>query len=260
LVVAPHLRRVYPVDHGKVSRRQTAPVVVPSTLFQAGALLLFVVPGIVYAAVRRRLTGPVPDDREFSVRLIRAIAVSVVLDIVYALLVAPQIIRIARQEAVKPGAPAGLAAEPRKTALLALLLLVVIPGGLALLMHVRLRRALWPLRLAPIYHPTPTSWDRAAPQRGGCFVRIFTEDGYWVGGRVGDQAFVSTYPEPRDIFIDVEWRMGKDGGFVERVENSLGLYVPLSGKERVAWVWHPPDPAPPEPVPGNQPSDSLDQA
>jgi len=56
--------------------------------------------------------------------------------------------------------------------------------------------------------------------------------------KVGDGAFVSTYPEPRDIFIDVEWRMAEDGSFTERIENSLGLFVPLSGKERVAWLWH----------------------
>jgi hypothetical protein len=88
---------------------------------------------------------------------------------------------------------------------LALLLLVVIPSVLAILAQIRFRRSRWPFRLAPVYHPTPTAWDRAAPERGYCFVRIWTDDGHWVGGWVGPQGFLSTYPEPREIFIDQEW-------------------------------------------------------
>ena len=214
-------------------------MLVPNSVFQLAALLLLVVPGIVFAAVRRRLIGPVPDDKDFSVRLIRAISVSVLLDVLYIIALGPFLLDL-RQRPAQPGSRmAGFAAAPRESALLGLLLLIVIPAALALASHVRLRRARWPFTLLPVYQPTPTAWDQAAPNRGPCFVRVFTGDGYFVGGWMDGNSYVSTYPEARDIFISVEWRLGDDGRFIEPVKDSIGLFVPLNGSERVAWVWHP---------------------
>jgi hypothetical protein len=223
-------------------------MLIPSTLYQLTVLLLLVLPGIVYAAVRRLLKGPSPEDRDFSVRLIRAIAVSVVLDCIYMLVAGPYIVRLARERPTQPVAPRGFAAHPRTSAVLALAFLVVIPvitglaGQLRFARRPERRKPWWPLRVAPLIHPTPSGWDRAAPLRGNCFVRVFTDDGKWVGGWVGPDAFVSMYPEPRDIFIDVEWRMSGDGSFIEPVDDSLGLYVPLPGRERVAWIAAPETP------------------
>jgi len=184
-------------------------VVVPGSVFQLAAVLLLVVPGIVYAAVRRRLTGPLPDDKDFSVRLVRAVAISAVLDLVYALVAGPRILKIASRPPEVPGGPSGPLVHPRSAAALALVLLVVVPTVLGALAQIRLRRSRCPLGLAPVHHPVPTAWDRAAPNRGNCFVRVFTSDGHWVGGWVGPEAYVSTYPEPRDIFISVEWALGR---------------------------------------------------
>ena len=213
-------------------------MVVPGSVFQLAAVLLLVVPGIVYAAVRRRLTGPLPDDKDFSVRLVRAVAISAVLDLVYALVAGPRILEIASRPPEVPGGPSGQLVHPRSAAALALVLLVVVPTVLGALAQIRLRLSRCPLGLAPVHHPVPTAWDRAAPNRGNCFVRVFTSDGHWVGGWVGPEAYVSTYPEPRDIFISVEWALDDDGAFLHAVPDSLGLFVPLSGSERVAWVWH----------------------
>lgn len=46
----------------------------PQTVVQIGFVLLLVVPGVVFTAVRRRLRGPTPEDQEFSVRLVNAAA------------------------------------------------------------------------------------------------------------------------------------------------------------------------------------------
>ncbi len=211
-------------------------MVIPSTVYQLFSILLLVVPGLVYAAVRRRLKGPVPEDRDFSVRLIRAIAVSAVLDLVYLWADGPRIVTLATAKAQSAGAPRGFAAHPREAGWLGLVLLVAVPGGLGLLAHVRLHKRPWPLGLAQVNHPTPSAWDRAAPRRGGCFVRVRATDGRWVGGWLDTDAFVSTYPEPRDIFIDTEWAMSADGEFLHRVVGSRGVYVPLATTERVAWV------------------------
>ncbi|MEU7769442.1 hypothetical protein AB0B25_30760 [Nocardia sp. NPDC049190] len=46
----------------------------------------------------------------------------------------------------------------------------------------------------------------------------------------------STYPEPRDIFILVPYRFDDDGAFVAQIPYARGLFVPLTGKERVLLV------------------------
>lgn len=48
--------------------------------------------------------------------------------------------------------------------------------------------------------------------------------------------FIATYPEERDIFIPYQWKMSPDGEFVSQIEGTLGIYVPLTGPERVEWI------------------------
>jgi hypothetical protein len=242
-------------------------VIVPSSAFQLAAVLLLLVPGIVYSATRRWLGGPTPEDQAFSVRLTRALAVSVVVDLAYVAIGGAALLRVAF--GVQAGsAQARIPADPRVAAVLGLVLLVLVPGALAALGHMRVQRppgwvgqedatgdrepGWWakvtalvaeksPVRLKPLYHPQPTAWDHAARDRGSCFVRIRTEDGDWVGGYLGTASYVSTYPQPRDIFIVAEWMLNEDGGFVRPIKDSLGVYVPLTGKERVAWLQVPND-------------------
>jgi len=214
-------------------------MIVPSSVFELLAVLLLVVPGIVYAAVRRRLIGPVPEDGDFSVRIARALVASLVLDLTYVIVAGDRLAehlgiaeRVGRVVLVDPSHNAS------SKAFLALLLLIVIPAVLALLSQLRIVGGR--LSLQQLHHPAPTAWDRRATERGDCFVRIWTADGYWVGGLISDQGFISTYPEPRDIFIDVEYHMSADGAFGDPVEGSLGVYVPLASTERVAWLAKPP--------------------
>ena len=235
-------------------------MLIPTSVFQLAAVLLLAVPGIVYTAARRRLVGPTPEDQAFSVRLTRAIAVSVILDLTYVLVLSPWLVQLQDRRWTAEEILNGIAARPRLAAVVALLLLVIVPTAIAVLGQLRPRKPfqlLRPLTLAPIYHPTPSAWDRAAPDRGNAFVRIFTEDERWVGGWLGPGAYVSTYPQPRDIFIDVEWKMSSTGDFLEPVPGSLGVFVPLTGKERVAWITTPPQqptgPAHPSPKPEEPP-------
>jgi hypothetical protein len=221
-------------------------MLVPSTVVQVLALVALVIPGLVFAAVRRLLVGPVPEDKEIGVRLARAIAVSAALDLLYLIAFGPTLIRryvLAPSGQVEVDL-ARLAEGIRGVALWALALLVVVPAVLALSTHLRIRwpknrrRERSPLYMAPTYHPAPNAWDKAAPNMAGCWVRIFTSDGYWVGGWISDggESFVSKYPEPRDIYIEHEWRLSKTGEFIGPIDGSRGVYVPLSGTERVSWV------------------------
>jgi hypothetical protein len=228
----------WPCRVDRYPKPRTVVLPIPQSGFQLVAVLLLLVPGLVFAGVRRRLAGPGPEDRDFSVRLARAVAASVILDLCYVLILgsrvtSPFVLHDTSRHTTLP-------AITRGEAFLGLLLLIVIPTGLAAGSLLRLdekedgkRRIVRP---SSVYDPTPTSWDRVAPARGECFVRIMTQDGYWVGGWLGSDAFVATYPEARDIFIDIEWQMSETGGFEGPVPDSRGLYVPLDGQVRVAWL------------------------
>ncbi|WP_322544569.1 DUF6338 family protein [Rhodococcoides fascians] len=202
----------------------------PESLFQLLVLLLLVVPGIVFTYVRRWLRGPSADDKDFSVRLIHAIAASVVFDSLYLVAVGPQLLQMAQ------GLTSGQLDSPRITGLTVLTLTVIIPTLVALVAHLRYKKGL-KLTVAERRNPIPTAWDYAAPQRTNCYVRIKTNDGKWIGGWMPQGfGYVSTYPESRDIFIPCEFKMSSKGEFLSPIEGSEGVYVPLTGSERVAWV------------------------
>jgi hypothetical protein len=193
----------------------------PATTAQLLLALLFVVPGSVYQAARSRLRGPTPDDSNVSMRVLRALAVSAFLDAVYIAVLGPTLVRLFGAQQGKPSA-SGFADHPRQAGLLGLLLLFVIPVSLAGLDYLRVRRG-WGLRLS--YDPTPRAWDFAFREIEPTYVRLLTTDGVWLGGWYGENSFVSSFPEPREVFIETAHLMEPDGSFGAEVPGSNGLYV-----------------------------------
>ncbi|MEU3764941.1 DUF6338 family protein [Amycolatopsis keratiniphila] len=186
----------------------------PSTVIQIALLIVFVLPGIVYQFLRERWRGPVPGEREVGERVLRAVTASVVLDVVYAIALGPQLIRLYGTNGD------GLAKNARLAGAAALVLLFVIPAAAAALTSWLRRR-----RLRSRYRTTPTAWDHAFRDRKPSFVRVRLSDGTWVGGWYGTQSFASSYPNPRELYLQSAWRMRTDGGFVERVDHTDGLYL-----------------------------------
>ncbi|MFC9360779.1 DUF6338 family protein [Rhodococcus sp. NPDC057014] len=223
---------------------------IPGTLFQLIAFLLLVVPGIVYTACRRYLRGPTPDEKDFSVRLVHAIAASIIFDCVYLIIVGPWIISTVERVEADSNI---LLTNPRLTALAVLVLAVVIPATVAGIQQVRFARDPVSVGFAPSRRPYPSAWDAKATERADCFVRIRTADGRWVGGYMpSEEGYIATYPESRDIFIPEQWEMGENGEFLDPVKGSLGIYVPLTGNERISWIREPP-------TPEEQPSEGADR-
>ncbi|MBH5141864.1 DUF6338 family protein [Rhodococcus erythropolis] len=156
----------------------------PQTLFRVVAILLLVVPGIIFTATRRFLRGLGADEKDFSVRLIHAIAASVIFDCLYLIVAGPWLVSLIAG-ASSPMQSAVLA-RPRISGLTVLILAVVIPALAAVLAHVRFRKRWYPFTFAERRHSTPTAWDYAATQ-ADCYVRIYTSDGKWVGGYMPDK-------------------------------------------------------------------------
>lgn len=206
---------------------------IPGTAAQLLIALLFVVPGSVYQAARSRLRGPTPDDAMPSARILRALAVSAFLDALYALLFGSTLVSLATQKADQVGGPAGFMADPRKTGAFALLLLFVIPVAVAIAEYWVLSRG-W--RLPLTYDPTPRAWDFAFADIEPTYVRVLTVDGAWLGGWFGENSFVSSFPEPREMFIETAHLMEPDGTFGPEQPGSNGLYVRCDDIRAVEFV------------------------
>lgn len=198
---------------------------------------LFVLPGFVYRGLRSRLRGPHPDDREATVRVLRALGVSVALGLVYSLALGPSI-------AVRARVPQSILDSPRSSAALALLLLFGLPALLALAGHVvylrsiavidRLRDVRW--NHLRIYDNTPTAWDVAFRGREEQFVRVLTADNKWLGGLADENAFATAYPEGRELYLSVAYKMLDDGTFSDEVVNSTGMWIRCDDVQLVQFV------------------------
>jgi hypothetical protein len=90
------------------------------------------------------------------------------------------------------------------------------------------------------YRSVPTAWDWIAGQQGDKWVRVLNAQGHWIGGWFSEEAYFSVYPEPRDLFIPIQWRMESDGTFGKSVENSAGVWVSLENAQVVEWIDAPP--------------------
>lgn len=196
---------------------------IPSSASQLFIALLFVIPGSVYQAVRQRLRGPAPDDLSFSNKLFRALGVSAALNAIYFALAGKHLLRLVVARHDK--SPSWQGAEQHAVALgwLALLLLFAFPVLLGVGDYMRATRSL-DLRGA-VYNPIPRAWDYAFRDVEPCFVRILTTDGVWLGGWFGENSFISSYPEPREIFVEVAHEMNPDGQIGEAQPWSAGMYV-----------------------------------
>jgi hypothetical protein len=230
-------------------------VTVPESLPQVLVFVAMLVPGFSFVSVRTWYVGWRTPDYGTASRVLDALYVSAIFLVVYAGLFAlgfgtaaiwtRQGTLVDIQHWLETGwedVPAGL------TALAVILLLVVLPGGTASLISRRV-----PVAVAQEDGTTktvrkkvnrnqamPRAWDHAAygadtPR----FVRIKTSAGVYIGGWFDHQGYVSTYPYERDIFIALQWRMGKDGSFRQPIEGSLGVWVPITDTCHVEWVMNP---------------------
>ncbi|MFE7806064.1 DUF6338 family protein [Streptomyces sp. NPDC057430] len=185
---------------------------------QLTILLVLVLPGVFYQAVREHLRGAVAAEQEPQNRIVRAIAAGALLDAVYAVAAGPWLVRLLTEDGRGP--VAGMLARPRETGLAALLLVVAVPSGIAWAEAVRDRR-----RRRARYEPTPTAWDALFRDRGSCFVRARLKNGLWVGGWLGSGSAVSAYPQPGDLYLQSQYRMAPDGTFLGKVPDTGGVYL-----------------------------------
>ncbi|MGP3989852.1 DUF6338 family protein [Streptomyces sp. 3N207] len=209
---------------------------VPGTVQQLTILLILVLPGVFYQAVRERLRGALAGEQEPQNRLVRAIAAGALLDALYAVAAGPWLVRLLAGGG--DGPIAGVLGQPRRAGLAALLLIVAVPSGLAWV------EAVWRRRHARArYEPMPTAWDALFHDRGSCFIRVRLKSGLWVAGWLGSRSAVSAYPQQGDLYLQAQYRVGSDGRFLGKVPGTAGVYVRASDVEVLEVLLPPSAPA-----------------
>ncbi|WP_369826347.1 DUF6338 family protein [Cellulomonas sp. PSBB021] len=222
---------------------------------QVMVLVLVALPGITYATVRNRARGLGASTISATLKVGEGLAAGVVFDLVYLAVFGAALI-----EAFTLAD--GRLPSVRAAATYALVLGAVVPALVAWIAHrgsrwtrptsgalrwaIRrarpLRRAAagwWTAnvgRVVPAFSRIPTAWDAAAPNLGRRFVRIETASGKFVGGWFGENSFVSTYPEPHDLYVEQQWRMSETGEFLGAVPGSDGFWYALQPGDIIDWV------------------------
>lgn len=196
----------------------------PATLGEVFIVVAVVLPGLVFGTVRSWLRGFGPEDVSAANRVAQAVVVGVLFDLVYVAALGHWLVGTATLD------------EPRDVRTLAgcvIALGVAIPALVAYFSFghpfrkavIRGKKVPIPVSATP-YRSTPTAWDRKIPHLGGRFVRIRLPDGYIVAGWYGEASYASTYPHPRDIYLEHQYAVGEDDGLVE-----------LDGSQESAGVW-----------------------
>ena len=102
---------------------------------------------------------------------------------------------------------------------------------------------LWPILLSKILNNkhikkhilniTPNSWDYFFKMRNPCFILIHLKNEKLIGGLYAGKSFASSYPQPKDIYLREVWKIDPSGKFLNKINNSKGLYISY---DQIAYV------------------------
>lgn len=204
----------------------------PSTWVQVIVVVAVVAPGFTYQLERRRVTGPDPDEADVSIRILRAIMSSAILASLYAVVLGPVVLRNLPD-------PFELSASNLRNLGLTVFVLVFLVPWLAARAAFYLGTSSWWQRCRDVlsawstrilgtrkgWDPTPSAWDFAFSRAEPAFVRILTSEGLWIGGYWGAGSYASSFPDPRNIYLEIGYEMGGDGTFTGIVSAAEGVYV-----------------------------------
>lgn len=193
-------------------------------------LLVLVVPGFVYQAVRIRIVGRKPGDTDLPTRVLRAIVISTGFALIYLFAFGPEITTTAQ-------AQAELADHPRRSALIGFLAAFVVPTLSAILLNrgqidLKLNGAFFKHPVKTIraeewtrYDPRPSSWDVAFEGASVGFVRVRMADGTWVAGYYGANSYASSHPDARNLFLELAYEVDATGKIGAPITSSAGLVI-----------------------------------
>jgi hypothetical protein len=207
---------------------------IPETLPQVFFFVALVVPGVAFITVRDAILGP-RSASSVPARILESLFISVIFDAVYLGIIGGFYGQISARNF------AFVQSHLALVSLLLLLLSVLLPVAVAFAVFSfvpALRSGLNPFKSrASTYVNIPSAWDFVAKQFADTqFVRVLLPTGRWVGGLFANGSFVSTFPQPHDIYIEEEWEMGPGGEFIEPLSSRTGLWLPIGPALLVEWL------------------------
>ncbi|MEY4510492.1 MAG: hypothetical protein RLZZ450_2614 [Pseudomonadota bacterium] len=86
----------------------------------------------------------------------------------------------------------------------------------------------WPdvSKLIGLRPTLPRAWDHAFDGRKVAFVRITLTNGSYVAGIWGAGSLASPYPEPEDLFLEVQYEIDDQGVIGPPIPGSAGVWIP----------------------------------
>ena len=220
---------------------------------QALTLIIVLIPGFVYQGVKRHRVGPSLEDQDLSIRLLRALVTSVIFLVVYAIalgdFLADRFLESDPQQRYDDVWAVGLIVGGL------VFFIPAVAGHVSAAYLTRKRyfssadsmtfwetvrttaepddnelswgRALYSRDTD--YSPIPTAWDFATQDIPvGSFVRVLLPDDTWLGGQADRGSYFTSYPEPRDLYVDRAWQLDNDGVFVRELPGPTGIWIPCS--------------------------------
>ncbi|WP_394255349.1 DUF6338 family protein [Pseudoclavibacter helvolus] len=226
---------------------------IPEGSLAIAAFIVLALPGFIYAGVGRWARGESASDRDVGLTIARGAVFAVALTGVYLLVFGGWL-----YDGLGPGAATDALSikNPRFLGLAVLGFYVAVPTFVSLILHRRrlkwtsprwaidgegtVKRGLtWMLlpRSKHGYNSVPSAWNHATEQNHHAWVRIRRRNGEWVGGWFTEGSFVTTYPEPRSIYIAHQYCMTDDGNF--QGENPIpgaGVFLMINDDDIVFWT------------------------
>ena len=72
----------------------------------------------------------------------------------------------------------------------------------------------------------PRAWDHTFDGRKVAFVRVTLTNGSYVAGIWGAGSLASPYPEPEDLFLEVQYLVDAQGVIGGPIPGSAGVWIP----------------------------------
>ena len=83
-----------------------------------------------------------------------------------------------------------------------------------------------------IMHATPTAWDYLFFNQGSAFIIVTLTDDTILYGWYSSKSFTSSDQDERDIFVEIGYKLSKDGKWEEDTQSG-GFYVP---KDQIKYI------------------------
>jgi hypothetical protein len=80
-----------------------------------------------------------------------------------------------------------------------------------------------------ILHPEPSAWDALFADRKKCYIVFFyfKTDAKVAAGLYGDKSYVSSFPHPKEIYVQQLCKLDKDGQILGMDEKSAGAFISI---------------------------------